>query len=88
LGVTIGLLRKRDGNLSSIHRSMVNTHKKLCTHLNVEIERAVSQAQLPRVLEKVNLVKFEELLFEHFVIELEEEEKQWFARDGKELRGA
>ena len=42
LGVIIGLLRKRDGDLSSIHRSMVNTHKKLCTHLNVEIERAVS----------------------------------------------
>lgn len=88
LGVIIGLLRKRDGNLSSIHRSMVNTHKKLCTHLNVEIERAVSRAQLPRILCKVSLVKFEELLFEHFVIELDKEEKQWFAGDGKELRGS
>ena len=36
----------------------------------------------------MSLVKFEELLFEHFVIELDKEEKQWFAGDGKELRGS
>lgn len=88
LGVIIGLLRKRDGNLSSIHRSMVNTHLKVCSHLNVSIEKAVSRAQLPRILAKVSLVKFEELLFNHFAIELEKEEKQWFAGDGKELRGS
>ena len=62
LGVIIGLLRKRDGNLSSIHRSMVNTHKKLCSHLDVKIAKAVSRAQLPRILVKVSLARFEELL--------------------------
>lgn len=88
LGVVLGLLRKRDGNLSSIHRSMVNTHKKLCCSLNIKIEKAVSRAQLPRILAKVNLEKFEEILFNHFAIELEAEKKQWFAGDGKELRGS
>jgi len=88
LGVIMGLLRKRDGNLSSIHRSMVNTHDKLCKHLSVEIPNAVSRAQLPRILGKVNLLKFEQILFEHFTIELSEQEKQWFAGDGKELRGS
>lgn len=88
LGVIIGLLRKRDGNLSSIHRSMVNTHAKLCVVLKVKIDKAVSRAQLPRILAKVSLSKFEELLFTHFGAELEEEEKQWFAGDGKELRGS
>lgn len=88
LGVIIGLLRKRDGNLSSIHRSMVNTHKKLCKHLDVKIAKAVSRAQLPRILAKVSLARFEELLFAHYSIELDEEEKQWFAGDGKELRGS
>lgn len=88
LGVILGLLRKRDGNLSSIHRSMVNTHNKLCELLNIKVEKAVSRAQLPRILGKVNLEKFEELLFAHFSIELEREEKQWFAGDGKELRGS
>ena len=88
LGVILGLLRKRDGNLSSIHRSMVNTHEKLCSLLQVKILRAVSRAQLPRILAKVDLAKFEEILFAHFSIQLDEEEKQWFAGDGKELRGS
>lgn len=88
LGVILGLLRKRDGNLSSIHRSMVNTHEKLCSLLEIKIPRAVSRAQLPRILGKVALEKFEEILFAHFAIKLEEEEKQWFAGDGKELRGS
>jgi len=88
LGVVLGLLRKRDGNLSSIHRSMVNTHFELCSVLEVEIAKAVSRAQLPRILAKVNLLKFEEILFNHFEIKLDKEEKQWFAGDGKELRGS
>jgi len=82
------LLRNRDGNLSSIHRSIVNTHRKVCIHLNIEIPKAVSRAQLPRILAKVNVVKFEELLFNHFEIKLDKEEKEWFAGDGKELRGS
>lgn len=88
IGLVIGLLRNRDGTLSSIHRSMVNTHQILCGLLEVEIEKAVSRAQLPRILEKVNLELFEQLLFTHFGIELSEEEQQWFAGDGKELRGS
>jgi predicted transposase YbfD/YdcC len=88
LGVIIGLLRNRDGKLSSIHRSMVNKHKMLCESLGVVIPKAVSRAQLPRILEKVDLVLFEELLFSRFELKLEEEEKQWFAGDGKELRGS
>ena len=88
LGLVIGLLRKRDGKLSSIHRSMVNTHKELCNCLGLDIDRAVSRAQLPRILAKVNLEVFEQLLFLHFGQKLDPEEKQWFAGDGKELRGS
>lgn len=88
LGVIIGLLRKRDGNLSSIHRSMVNTHEQLCSVLKINPEKVVSRAQLPRILAKVSLDKFEAILFSHFAIKLDTEEKQWFAGDGKELRGS
>jgi len=88
LGVVLGLLRKRDGQLSSIHRSMVNKHKVLCECLGVDIPKAVSRAQLPRILEKVDLMLFEEILFSRFELKLKEEEKQWFAGDGKELRGS
>ena len=36
VGVLIGLCRNRDGVLSSIHRSIRNTHSQLCHHLQVE----------------------------------------------------
>lgn len=88
LGVMIGLLRHRDGNLSSIHRSMVNTHERLAKSLGIDNKPVVSRSQLPRILEKVNRKVFEELLFSHFQIELSAQEQQWFSGDGKELRGS
>lgn len=88
LGLIIGLLRHRDGNLSSIYRSMVNNHSKLCEALGSDIERVISRAHLPRILNKVNIEVFDQLLSERFNIELSTQEKQWFAGDGKELRGS
>lgn len=88
LGVVIGLLRHRDGNLSSVHRSMVNTNKGLGEALNLVVERVVSRAQLPRILQKVNCRVFEGLLLRQYGLELSEEQRQWFAGDGKELRGS
>ena len=88
LSLTLGLLRKRDGNLSSLHRSMDNTHDNLCNFLKIENEGVISRSQLPLLLQKVNLECFEKLLFKHYGIELSEEEKSWFSGDGKELRGS
>ena len=59
----IGLLRNRDGNLSSIHRSVENIHSELCYALNIEIEEVISRAHLPQFLKKVALKKFEELVY-------------------------
>ncbi len=88
LGVTLGLLRKRDGNMSSLHRSMSNTNEELCIFLGIDIQKIISRSQLPRLLSKVNLKAFEQLLFDNYGIALKEEEKRWFAGDGKELRGS
>lgn len=88
LGLLIGLLRHRDGNLSSIHRSMENMHEDLCRFLSIDIERVISRAQLPRLLCKVNRKVFEDLIFKRYGIILKVEEKQWFSGDGKELRGS
>lgn len=88
LELTIGLLRNRDGNLSSIHRSMENTHKELCDLLSIDIESVISRSHLPRILKKVALKKFEELIYKWFKVELKDDEKKWFAADGKELRGS
>jgi hypothetical protein len=88
LGLTIGLLRKRDGQLSSIHRSMKNTNESLCEALGIDKKVVISRAQLPRVLQKVDLSLFEQVLFDNYGIELDEKEKEWFSGDGKELRGS
>ena len=52
IGVMIGLCRSRDGILSSIHRSMVNTHDALCVQMQLEHISVVSRAQLPLILKK------------------------------------
>lgn len=88
MGLTIGLLRGRDGCLSSNHRSMVNTQESLCSFLGIENTRVVSRSHLPIVLQKVNVEAFDRLLFLNYGICLSDSEKKWFAGDGKELRGS
>ena len=88
LCLTISLLRNRDGNLSSMHRSMKNKNKELCHFLDTPEQIIVSRSYLPKILNKVNLVSFENLLFKNFGIVLNSKEKEWFAGDGKELRGS
>ena len=88
LGVIISLSRNRDGVLSSIHRSMVNTHKALCTHMKLDGLFVVSRAQLPLILKKLDVDIFNELIMSFFGIKLTDNQKEWFASDGKELRGS
>jgi predicted transposase YbfD/YdcC len=87
-GVLIGLCRNRDGVLSAIHRSIQNTHSQLCAHLGIAAHPPISRAQLPLVLKSIDVHLFSDLLFEFCGIELNKEQQQWFAGDGKELRGS
>lgn len=88
VGVVIALLSNRDGNLSSIHRHLKNRYEKLVAVLGVEKKRAVSRAQLPLILAGVSVLVFDQLLFENYGLKLNEAEREWFAVDGKELRGS
>ncbi len=88
LGVSLALLRNRDGNLSSIFRSMKNKNFELCLFLGIDNQPVVSRSQLPLILSKVDVDVFETLLFSEMGIKLNEKEKLWFAGDGKELRGS
>ena len=45
LGVIIAFYRCRDGNLSSIHRALTNTHADLCKALSIAYTSSVSRAQ-------------------------------------------
>jgi hypothetical protein len=52
LGVILALCRNRDGNLSSIYRSIKNTNEALCAYLEFPLIKPVSRAQLPLILKK------------------------------------
>ena len=43
LGLTLSLLRGKDGSLSSIHRGMQHTHQALCTFLDIKNGRKESR---------------------------------------------
>jgi predicted transposase YbfD/YdcC len=86
--VTIAVLSNRDGSLSSIWRHLTNHYEKLMTVLEMDNSGAVSRPQLPRVLEKVSIKVFDNLIFSHFGVRLSAKERKWFAFDGKELRGS
>lgn len=88
LGVAISLLRKRDGTLSSIHRSIRNKHEEFCAFLGLTDQPIISRSHLPILLSKVNLKEFESLLFKHYQFNLDTQQQSWFATDGKELRGS
>lgn len=88
IGVIVALLRGKDGNLSSIHRSIKNTHSELLISLNIDYENYVSRSHLPILLKKVNGEVFSEMIFKKIGIELSPKIKEWFGIDGKELRGS
>jgi predicted transposase YbfD/YdcC len=88
VGVVIALLSNRDGNLSSVQRHLKNHIGKLAEVLGAEQKKAVSRSQLPLILGAVSVTVFDKLLFESYGIELNAAERQWFAVDGKELRGS
>ena len=87
IGVLIAIFRGRDGNLSSIHRSMTNTNDSLLIALKVEKQLVISRSHLPILLKKVCVETFSSLAFEHFGLVLSDGIKAWFAVDDKELRG-
>ncbi|WP_338759546.1 hypothetical protein WAF17_11895 [Bernardetia sp. ABR2-2B] len=68
---------------------MKNKHQELCAFLGLSSSvRVISRSHLPVCLKKVSLSHFERLLFENYGIELNNEQKEWFAGDGKELCGS
>ena len=54
LGFTLALFSNRDGNLSSLHRHMLNHQEELCKFIGIDYLRVVSRAQLPKILSKIN----------------------------------
>lgn len=87
-GLVVALCCGRDGSLSRLHRHMTNQFDNLLEATQRTDHKPISRAQLPLLLAKVNGLRFAQLLFEWFGFTLDEEQKQWFSLDGKELRGS
>lgn len=87
-GLVLALCCGRDGKLSGLHRHLVNHFDALCAATQTRNQTAISRAQLPLLLAKINGVLFATLLFEWFGLRLHADIKRWFAMDGKELRGS
>ena len=87
-GLTLALCCGKDGNLSRLHRHMVNRFDALCSATQTWPDSVISRAQLPLLLAKVDGEVFARLLFAWFGLVLSEEAKRWFTFDGKELRGS
>lgn len=75
LSLMIALFRNRDGNLSSIHRSMVNKNIELSHCLGLAVMPVISRSYLPVFLQKVDLTVFNAVLFSFLGIELDENKK-------------
>ena len=87
-GLVLALCCGRDGSLSRLHRHMSNQFDKLLQATQRTDRKPISRAQLPLLLAKVDGLHFAQLLFEWFGFVLDQEQKQWFSLDGKELRGS
>jgi hypothetical protein len=87
-GLVIALCCGRDGSLSRLHRHMTNQFTNLLEAMQLTDHKPISRAQLPLLLANVNGALFAQLLFEWCGFILDEEQKQWFSLDGKELRGS
>lgn len=87
-GLTLAICSGRDGKLSRLHRHMVNRFDALCTATKTWPDSAISRAQLPLLLAKVDGEVFAQLLFDWFGLVLSKQAKRWFTFDGKELRGS
>ncbi|MEW5956276.1 MAG: ISAs1 family transposase [Chloroflexota bacterium] len=85
-GVVLAIMSGRS-YASSIYRFIRNRLKWLRRVLGYWGARAVSRAQLPRILDGVDWTALNEILEEHFGVRIEVQNQQWHALDGKTLRG-
>lgn len=87
LGSVVLAIMSGRSTASSIQRFIKNRIKWLRCVLGNPEAKAVSRAQLPRILATVDWVALNEIIWVHFEFKIEEEQNKWYALDGKALRG-
>ena len=74
-------------DLSCIHRRMVKEHDLMVKDTAYKALRCISYVQLGRVLDSIDYEAFNKLNDAYFEVNLEQIADDWYAVDGKELRG-
>jgi len=85
-GVVLAIMAGRS-YASSIYRFIQHRLKWLRRVLGYRAAKAVSRAQLPRILDGVDWADLNEILVEYWGVRIEVQEQEWHALDGKTLRG-
>lgn len=85
-GVVLAIMSGRS-YASSIHRFIKNRIKWLRQVLGNSKADPVSRAQLPRILAEVDWAALNEIIEMHFGFKIEVKQNEWYALDGKTLRG-
>jgi len=85
-GVVLAIMSGR-AYASSIHRFIKNKLGWLGRVLGYREAKLVSRAQLPRILDGVDWSALNEAVEEQFGVRIEGQDKEWYAVDGKTLRG-
>ena len=85
-GVVLAIMSGR-AYASSIHRFIKNKLGWLGRVLGYREAKLVSRAQLPRILDGVDWSALNEAVEEQFGVRIEGQDKEWYAIDGKTLRG-
>lgn len=85
-GVALAIIAGRS-RVSSIHRYIVNRIAWLRDVLRHRDANPVSRAHLPRILAKVDWDELNEMIFAHFGVKIKVKGQNWYALDGKTLRG-
>ena len=86
-GVCLAIMTGRS-KPSSIYRYLRNRFSWLRRATDFRAKTNISLAQLYRFLEKVSWEEINELIYEHFQFEVEAKDDEWYAVDGKALRGS
>ena len=74
-------------DLSCIHRRMVKEHDLMVEDTGYKAHRCISYVQLGRVLDSLDYEGFNKLNDSYFGVNIQQVINDWYAVDGKELRG-
>lgn len=87
LAASIIAIMSGRAKMSSIHRFIKNKISWLCRITGFHQATVISRAQLPRILATIDWKALNIIIENHFGVVIERKGKEWYALDGKTLRG-